>query len=487
MKTLNQLIANLNLKTLQATSSQEVLGLSIDSRKIEKDFAYFAIKGTHVDGHDFIDDAIAKGATTIFCEKIPAHLVEQINYIQTDDIATTLGLVASNFYDNPSSKMKVVGVTGTNGKTTIATLSHNLFTQLGNKVGLISTVQNLIGSEVKSSTHTTPDAISIQSLMHEMYLAGCTFVFMEVSSHAIHQQRIAGIAFDGAVFSNITHDHLDYHHTFDAYIKAKKQFFDDLSKTAFALTNLDDKRGAVMLQNTKASCYTYALKQMADFKGLVLENQLHGLLMNINQVEVHFRISGLFNAYNLLAVYGIATLLEQDKEKVLSIMSSLTGAAGRFETYRSPNLGIIGIVDYAHTPDALLNVLATIQQFDHKGKIITVVGCGGDRDKTKRPIMTTVACEHSNQVIITSDNPRTEDPEQILDEMQAGISAAYSRKLLRITDRKQAIRTAVATAQSEDIILIAGKGHEKYQEIQGVKHDFDDVAVLLNQFKELEK
>lgn len=487
MKNLNQILENVPAVIINGSDDVMVSALSIDSRNIREGSAYFALKGTHTDGHQYIRSAIDGGAKVIFCEELPHTFTDGVTYVQSTDNAWTAGLVASAFYDHPSGKMKVVGVTGTNGKTTIATLAYKLFTALGYQCGLISTVRNIIGERISDSTHTTPDAISIQSLMAEMEEEGCDYVFMEVSSHAIHQKRIAGIRFAGGVFSNISHDHLDYHHTFDEYIKVKKQFFDDLPKDAFALTNLDDKRGAVMLQNTKALKQSYALRQMADFKGIVLENQLHGLLMNINNVEVHFRISGLFNAYNLLAVYGTAVLLDQQSQQVLSILSNLSGAEGRFEAYRSPKEGIIGIVDYAHTPDALLNVLATIRQFDGRGRVLTVVGCGGDRDKTKRPMMTTVACEHSDQVILTADNPRTEDPLQILADMKEGISAAYSRRILTIPDRREAIRTAVLMAQEEDVVLIAGKGHEKYQEINGVRHPFDDVAELLNIYKELEK
>lgn len=487
MKLLNQIVNIETVQLLQGNAEQEVKGLSIDSRKVESDFAYFALKGTLSDGHSFIDQAIQNGASIIFCEDRPADLVAGVTYVLSDNNAKTVGDVAAAFYDNPSATMKVVGVTGTNGKTTITTLLFNLFTAMGHKCGLISTVENRIGNVVTVSTHTTPDAIRIQQLMKEMQDAACEYVFMEVSSHAIHQYRIQGIKFVGGVFSNITHDHLDYHHTFDEYIQVKKRFFDDLGKDAFALTNIDDKRGAVMLQNTKALKKAYAVKQMADYKALILENQLHGLLLNIDNVEVHFRIAGLFNAYNILAVYGTAILLGKEKQEILSLLSNLNGAEGRFETYRSSKESIIGIVDYAHTPDALLNVLATIKQFDSKGKVITVVGCGGDRDKAKRPLMATVACEHSQHVILTADNPRTENPEAILDDMQNGISAAYSRKILRITDRRQAIRTAVAMAGEEDIILVAGKGHEKYQEINGVKKPFDDVQELLTQFKELDK
>lgn len=486
MKLLNQILPENLLLQVSKVSDMAIEGLAIDSRKVAPGYIYFAVPGTQVDGHDYIPQAEAAGAVIIIGEKNDVQL-NTASYIQVDRVNDYIGTIAAAFYNNPSQKMKVIGVTGTNGKTTVTTLLYKLFEQLGYHCGLISTVQNIIGNTVEISTHTTPDAISIQSLLHRMQEAGCEYVFMEVSSHAVHQQRILGIQYAGAVFTNITHDHLDYHKTFDEYIKVKKRFFDQLPKTAFALTNIDDKRGTVMLQNTAAAKYSYALKQMADYKAKVLENQLHGLLLSIDNMEVHFRIAGLFNAYNILAVLGVAHLLGEDKAEVLSILSNIHGAEGRFETYRSPSEGVIGIIDYAHTPDALLNVLATIKQFESRRNIITVVGCGGDRDKAKRPLMTTVACEHSDQVILTSDNPRSENPETILDEMQEGISAAYSRKILRIVDRKQAIRTAVMMAQPNDVILVAGKGHEKYQEINGVKYPFDDVEILLNQYKELDK
>lgn len=486
-QSITELITHIPVLQVSGAASVLVHGLAIDSRKVQPGFAYFAIKGTHVDGHQFIDAAIQAGAVAIFCQQLPASLNESVCYVLVEDTQAVVGIVAAKFYGNPSQSMKVVGVTGTNGKTTVTTLAYRLFCELGYKCGLISTVRNLIGTQELASTHTTPDPISVQELLYRMKESGCTHVFMEVSSHAVHQRRIGGIRFAGGVFTNITHDHLDYHHTFAEYIRVKKQYFDELPADAFALSNIDDKRGAVMLQNTKAKKLTYAIHQMADYKAQVLENHLHGLLLMIQGKEVHFRISGLFNAYNLLAVLGIAEQLGLSQEEALAVMSNLKGADGRFETYRSPKEGVIAIVDYAHTPDALLNVLATINQFDYEGKVITVVGCGGDRDKAKRPLMTTVACEHSDTVIITSDNPRSENPESILDDMQEGISAAYSRKILRITDRRQAIRTAVAMSQEGDIILVAGKGHEKYQEINGVKNHFDDVEEVLNNFKELDK
>jgi len=469
-------------------TSVEIAGLCIDSREIVKGSVFIAVKGTVVDGHNYIEKVIADGAVAIVCEVLPANTEAGIAYVQVKDSAAVVGLLADAFYGAPSSSMKVVGITGTNGKTTTVTLLYKLFKELGYKVGLISTVQNYINDTVEPSTHTTPNAIAVQRLLHKMADAGCEYVFMEVSSHAVHQHRIAGIRFAGAAFSNITHDHLDYHKTFDEYIRVKKKFFDDLPAGAFALTNIDDKRGMVMLQNTKAERHTYSLKAPADFKGKVLENNLSGLVMTIDHHEAHFRMIGTFNAYNLLAVYGIAVLLGEDKLRVLSILSDLQGAPGRFEAIVSHNDKVLGIIDYAHTPDALINVLATINQMrDKQQQVITVIGCGGDRDKAKRPIMAEVACEHSDRAILTADNPRSEDPEVILNEMESELSAAQKRKVLRITDRREAIKTACALAQPEDIILVAGKGHETYQEIKGVKYPFDDKEILIEAFKTLNK
>ncbi len=469
-------------------ASVEVTGLCIDSREVVKGSVFIAVKGTVVDGHNYIEKAIADGAVAIVCEVLPANTEAGITYVQVKDSAAVVGLLADAFYGAPSSSVKVVGVTGTNGKTTTVTLLYKLFKELGYKVGLISTVQNYINDTIEPSTHTTPNAIAVQRLLYKMADAGCEYVFMEVSSHAVHQHRIAGIRFAGAAFSNITHDHLDYHKTFDEYIRVKKKFFDDLPAGAFALTNIDDKRGMVMLQNTKAERHTYSLKAPADFKGKVLENNLSGLVMTIDHHEAHFRMIGTFNAYNLLAVYGIAVLLGEDKLRVLSILSDLQGAPGRFEAIVSHNDKVLGIVDYAHTPDALINVLATINQMrDKQQQVITVIGCGGDRDKAKRPIMAEVACEHSDRAILTADNPRSEDPEVILNEMESELSATQKRKVLRITDRREAIKTACALAQPEDIILVAGKGHETYQEIKGVKYPFDDKEILIEAFKTLNK
>jgi UDP-N-acetylmuramoyl-L-alanyl-D-glutamate--2,6-diaminopimelate ligase len=473
---------------VQGDTSIEVSSLCIDSRKVTDGTVFIALKGTAADGHLFIDKAIELGAIAIVCDTLPPSLHKSVTYVQLKDTAVAVGLMADVFYGCPSSKMKVVGVTGTNGKTTTTTLLYQLFKALGYTCGLISTVQNHIHEIVETSTHTTPDAIAIQSLLARMADAGCSYVFMEVSSHAVHQHRIGGIRFVGGAFTNITHDHLDYHKTFDEYIRVKKQFFDNLPSSAFALTNADDKRGMVMLQNTKAAKYSYSLKAPVEFKGKVLENNLTGLVMNVDGHEAHFRMIGTFNAYNLLAVYGIAVLLGEDKLNVLAVLSNLHGAQGRFETIMSDKDSVLGIVDYAHTPDALINVLATINQLRTKGQqLITVIGCGGDRDKAKRPIMAEVACEHSDRAILTADNPRSEDAEMILNDMEAGLSLAHKRKVLRIADRREAIKTACSLAQPDDIVLVAGKGHETYQEIKGVKYPFDDREVLKETFQLLSR
>ena len=465
-----------------------VADMCIDSRRVGVGSMFIAVRGTLSDGHSFVDKAIVQGAMVIVCEEMPAALVDGVTYVQVKNSAEAVGLIADAFYDYPSRQIKVTGVTGTNGKTTTVTLLYKLFEALGHKSGLISTVQNQVHDKAETATHTTPDAISIQALLRRMVDAGCSHAFMEVSSHAIHQSRIAGIRFAGGVFTNITHDHLDYHKTFDEYIRVKKAFFDGLPADAFALTNADDKRGMVMLQNTMASKHTYSLRVPASVKGKVLENDLAGLMMVVDGTEAHFRMIGTFNAYNLLAVYGAATLLGEEKMEVLGILSGLHGAPGRFETFISTNDKITGIVDYAHTPDALINVLATINQLRTQGQqLFTVVGCGGDRDRTKRPIMAQVACEHSDKTILTADNPRSENPEDILDEMQAGLTGVQKRKSLRITDRREAIKVACTLAQPGDIVLVAGKGHETYQEIKGVKHHFDDREVLTEAFELLNK
>ncbi len=487
MKSLQSILYGVSLKEVIGTTQLEVADIQIDSRKITKDAVFVAIKGLQVDGHLFISTAIEKGAKVIVCENKPIQLENSVTYVIVDQAQEAVAIMAHQFYDEPSTHLKLVGVTGTNGKTTVATLLFKLFSSLGYTCGLISTVQNQIGTEVIASTHTTPDPIQLNALLHKMVKAGCTHVFMEVSSHAVHQQRIAGLQFMGAVFTNITHDHLDYHKTFEAYLEAKKTFFDNLSSTAFALSNLDDKNGATMLLSTKASKFTYAIHSPASYKGKIIENQLSGLVMLVNDIEVHCRLIGTFNAYNLLAVYGTAIQLGEKSTEVLTVLSALTGAEGRFD-YIMSHKNIIGIIDYAHTPDALENVLTTIAKLK-KGdqEVITVVGCGGDRDKAKRPIMAQVACDLSNKVFFTSDNPRSEDPEQIIKDMEEGLTSAAKRKYISITSRNEAIKAAVNFAKSGDIILIAGKGHEKYQEIKGVRQAFDDKKVLENLFKELEK
>jgi UDP-N-acetylmuramoyl-L-alanyl-D-glutamate--2,6-diaminopimelate ligase len=485
---LQDILYKVNLKSVVGNPAVEVLALQIDSRKVDTGDCFIAIKGSLADGHIFIDAAIEKGATSIICEQLPSNLNPNIIYVEVQSCEVAVAYMSVNFYSNPSSKIKLIGVTGTNGKTTIATLLFKLFTTLNYKCGLISTIQNQIGETIIAATHTTPDAINLNALLQQMVDADCNYVFMEVSSHAIHQHRITGLDFAGAIFSNITHDHLDYHKTFDDYIRVKKLWFDNLSAAAFAISNADDKRGMVMLQNTKAKKYYYSLKTLADFKGKVLDNGLSGLHLSVNEIDVHFKMIGEFNAYNLLAVYAAAICLQQDKTEVLQILSNLDGAEGRFDYTISTNDKVIGIVDYAHTPDALLNVLATIKKLrqGHE-KIISVVGCGGNRDKTKRPIMAEVACEHSDKVIFTSDNPRNEDPLEILNDMQQGVNAVTKRKVISIADRKEAIKTAVSLASPDDIVLVAGKGHEKYQEIKGVKYDFDDKKVLMEMFELLEK
>ncbi|MDA3613657.1 UDP-N-acetylmuramoyl-L-alanyl-D-glutamate--2,6-diaminopimelate ligase [Polluticaenibacter yanchengensis] len=488
MQKLRQILKD--VKSVKVTGPEEIVitGIELDSRAVKAGMLFAAIAGSLTDGHNYIEQAIKNGAIAVLVSKLPEVLHENVTYLLVSDTSEALGLIAHAYYEYPSRNIVLVGVTGTNGKTTIATLLFKLFRELGYSCGLISTVQNQVNDEVLPSERTTPDAVNLNKLMNDMVEAGCSHVFMECSSHAIHQNRIAGLEFNVAIFSNITHDHLDYHHTFNEYIKAKKKFFDDLPATAYAISNIDDKRGVVMLQNTKATRLYYGLKNLADFKGRIIENSLTGLLLNINNQEVHCRLIGEFNAYNLLAVYGAALSLNEPAEKVLVALSNLTGAEGRFEYYVSVNDKIIGIVDYAHTPDALLNVLTTIKELRNDNEeVITVVGCGGDRDKTKRPAMTEVACEYSSKVIITSDNPRSENPVDILDDMQAGLKSEHKRKLLVIEDRKQAIRTATMLSQPGGIILIAGKGHEKYQEINGVKHHFDDKEELLEAFQTLSK
>ncbi|SFQ53203.1 UDP-N-acetylmuramoyl-L-alanyl-D-glutamate--2,6-diaminopimelate ligase [Parafilimonas terrae] len=487
MKKLEDILYKVRIIAIHGSRDVNVNSITIDSRKVHNGSVFIAIKGEKVDGHDFIQQSINSGAAIIVCEELPALLYDAVTYIQVKNAHEAVAYIAHNFYDEPSKKLKLVGVTGTNGKTTIATLLFKLFSSLEYKCGLISTVQNQIASEIIPSTHTTPDAISLNALLKQMADGSCTHVFMECSSHAIHQHRITGLHFAGGIFSNITHDHLDYHKTFDEYIRVKKSFFDNLTSDAFALSNLDEKRGTVMLQNTPAKKYYYSLKNVADFKGKILENALTGLVMLVNDKEVHFLLIGEFNAYNLLAVYGAAICLGEESEKALLVLSSLTGAEGRFD-YIISKEKIIGIVDYAHTPDALENVLSTIKKLRRGDEqVITVVGCGGDRDKTKRPEMAEIAAALSTRTIFTSDNPRSEDPAQILKDMEAGLNSAGRRKSISIVDRKEAIKTAVSFANAEDIILLAGKGHEKYQVIGKQKLHFDDKEVLREMFELLKK
>lgn len=483
MAKLQDILYNVRLQAVTGVTNLDVKDIRIDSRKVTKGSVFIAIKGAVSDGHDFIATAIDKGARAIVCEVMPALLNEEVTYIQVQNSGEAVAYMAHHYYNTPSTKLKLVGVTGTNGKTTIATLLYKVFTKLGYKCGLVSTVQNQVGNIVVPSTHTTPDAICLHALLHQMVEAGCSHVFMEVSSHAIQQHRTTAVEFVGGLFSNITHDHLDYHKTFDEYIRVKKHFFDGLPAAAFAISNSDDKRGPVMLQNTHAKKYFYSLKTAAEFKGKILENSLTGLVMTVNDKEVHFRLIGEFNAYNILAVYGAAICLGENKDEVLTSLSMITGAEGRFD-YLVSKSNVISIVDYAHTPDALVNVLSTIKKL-RKGneQVVTVVGCGGDRDKAKRPIMGEVACEYSDRVILTSDNPRSEDPLEILKDMEASLGSAAKRKSVAVADRKEAIKMAVSVANPFDILLIAGKGHEKYQEVKGVKHPFDDKKVLGEMFE----
>ncbi len=483
MKYLSEIIEGLAFTELQGSADMEISAIAFDSRKVVPGSLFVAIKGTVVDGHDYILQAISDGAVAVICEELPSHVTGEVDFLMVADSSVALGIVSANFYDNPSTKLKLVGVTGTNGKTTIATLLYKLFRDLGYKCGLLSTVENQVNGQIVAATHTTPDPVELNKLLNEMVDQGCDYCFMEVSSHAIAQHRISALKFTGGIFSNLTHDHLDYHKTFDNYLKAKKAFFDGLPANAFALTNVDDKNGNVMLQNTKAHKKTYGLKSMADYKARIMENEFEGLLLQIDSEEVWFKMVGTFNAYNLLAVYAAAMLLEQDKTKILTSLSKLTGARGRFDYLIAPNK-VVGIIDYAHSPDAVQNILSTIHDI-RKGneKVITVIGCGGDRDKTKRSIMAKTACEWSDRVILTSDNPRSEDPAAIIRDMEEGVDPAFKRYTVSIIDRKEAIKTACMLAKPGDIVLIAGKGHEKYQEINGVKNHFDDMEELSAVFK----
>lgn len=465
----------------------EIDFVEFDSRKIQSGTLFVAQSGTQVDGHDFIQKSIESGAIAIVCERKPEELNNHVTYVVVANSSIALGIIASNLYDNPSEKLKLIGITGTNGKTTTATLTYNLLESLGYATVLISTIRIRVHGNEYPSSHTTPDILTLNKIFSEAVEKGCEFAVMEVSSHGIHQNRIAGLNFQIGVFSNITHDHLDYHKTFAEYIKAKKKFFDELPKSALALTNLDDKNGVVMLQNSSAKRYSYALKTDADFKAKILENQFDGMLLLIDGKEFWTPLIGQFNAYNLLAVYSIASLLGMDQEEILTHLSKLKNVDGRFQTYKSKG-GIVAIVDYAHTPDALENVLNTIQNIRTRNeKLITIVGCGGDRDRTKRPEMGKLAARMSELAIFTSDNPRSEDPEEILKEVEAGVEPQFYNRTLKITDRKEAIKTAYKMAEKGDIILIAGKGHETYQEIKGVKHHFDDLETAQELSNQLNK
>nr|WP_315195915.1 UDP-N-acetylmuramoyl-L-alanyl-D-glutamate--2,6-diaminopimelate ligase [uncultured Flavobacterium sp.] len=475
MSVLKDILYKVAIESVTGSTEIAINQLHFDSRKIEKNDVFVAIRGTISDGHDFIEKSIELGAATVICDTLPSNLINGVTYVCVKDTNAALAFMAANFYGNPSQKLKLIGITGTNGKTTIASLLYQLFKKAGFKVGLLSTVKILVDEAEHKATHTTPDSITINYFLNEMIEAGVEYCFMEVSSHGIHQKRTEGLHFRGGIFTNLSHDHLDYHPTFAEYRDVKKSFFDHLPNTAFALTNSDDKNGPVMLQNTSARKLTYALKTYADYKAQILENQLSGLLLKINGNEVWVKLIGTFNAYNLLAIYGTAVELGLDSFEVLRLMSELESVSGRFQ-YIVSNTNITAIVDYAHTPDALENVLNTINDVRTKNEqLITVVGCGGNRDTAKRPVMANIATELSDKVIITSDNPRNEEPEVIIKEMEKGVQAQNFKKVLSITDRFQAIKTACQLAQPNDIILIAGKGHETYQEIKGVRHDFDDM------------
>lgn len=480
---LKDIIQSVTVCETSGSIEKKITGIHMDSRCIEEGFLFIAVKGTQTDGHDYIDKAVEKGATAVVCETFPSHLVPEVTYIKIGNTEEGVGKLATAFYGNPTSKLDLIGVTGTNGKTTIATLLYNMFRGFGYKTGLISTVCNYIDGEAIPTEHTTPDPITLNRLLGRMADEGCKYVFMEVSSHSVAQKRIGGLTFAGGIFTNLTRDHLDYHKTFDNYLKAKKTFFDNLPKNAFALTNADDKNGMVMVQNTKANVSTYSLRTLCDFKGKVLEDGFEGMLMDINNREVNVQFIGRFNALNLLAVYGAACLLGKQPEEVLIALSTLRPVSGRFDAMRSPK-GYTAIVDYAHTPDALTNVLNAIHEvLNGKGNVITVVGAGGNRDKGKRPLMAQEAVKQSDKVVITSDNPRFEEPQDIINDMLAGLSKEEMKKVVSITDRKEAIRTACMLAQHGDVILVAGKGHENYQEINGVKHHFDDKEVLKDIFE----
>jgi UDP-N-acetylmuramoyl-L-alanyl-D-glutamate--2,6-diaminopimelate ligase len=487
MKLLKDILYKVTLNAVAGSTNISVNAIVFDSRKVEASMVFVAIKGTLSDGHEYINTAIEKGAIAVICEELPSTLVDGITYVAVDNTSSALAIMASNYYDVPSENLKLVGVTGTNGKTTIATLLYQLFKNAGYKVGLLSTVKIMVDNTEFKATHTTPDSLTINKYLKQMNEAGVEFCFMEVSSHGIHQKRTEGLSFEGGIFTNLSHDHLDYHKTFAEYRDVKKAFFDQLSAKSFALVNVDDKNGLVMMQNTKARKFTYALKGYADYRAQILENQFSGLLLKVNDSEVWTRLIGDFNAYNVLAIYATAELLGLERVEILRLISGLESVSGRFQYFISDNK-ITAIVDYAHTPDALKNVLETINSIRTKNEeLITVVGCGGDRDKTKRPKMGHIASTLSTKVVFTSDNPRSEDPEQIITEIESGVEPQNFKKTLSITDRKQAIKTACQMANANDIILIAGKGHETYQEIKGERFDFDDYKTVHEFLKQLQK
>ncbi|MBA7506968.1 UDP-N-acetylmuramoyl-L-alanyl-D-glutamate--2,6-diaminopimelate ligase [subsurface metagenome] len=478
MKDLDQILQRLKVEKVLGAGSTSVPAIQFDSRKVEPDHLFVAVRGTQADGHDYIQDAIQNGARIIVCEKLPESKQPGVAYVKVENTSELLGRMVCNFFDNPSSKLKLIGITGTNGKTTTATLLYRLFKNLGYKTGLISTIKNYIHNIASETTYTTPDPIQINSLLNEMLKQGCEYCFIEVSSHALSQNRTAGLQFAGGIFTNLSHDHLDYHRNFHEYLKTKQKFFDGLDTKAFALTNADDRNGKIVIQNTKAWTKTYAMKTLADFKCKVIESHFDGMFLNIDNTELWTRFVGEFNAYNILAVYAAAMLLDQEQVEILKTLSNLKSVPGRFEILKLKG-GITAIIDYAHTPDALTNVLRTINQVRQKNQLlITVVGAGGDRDKTKRPLMAKVAVEKSDKLILTSDNPRTEDQDRIFADMLKGVERKYNSKVIMINNRREAIKTACLMAQKDDIILVAGKGHESYQEIDGVKHHFDDREVI---------
>ena len=478
MKILKDILYKVAIEAVQGSTEVAINNIEFDSRKVSLNDVFVAIKGTQSDGHEFIDKALSLGASVIICEEFPEKIVVGVTYVQVKNSSSALAFMAANYYEEPSEKLKLVGVTGTNGKTTITTLLYQMFKKAGYKVGLLSTVKIMVDEQEFKATHTTPDSLTLNYYLNEMVNQGVDYCFMEVSSHGIHQKRTEGLTFVGGVFTNLSHDHLDYHASFAEYRDVKKSFFDGLTKEAFAITNADDKNGAVMLQNTKAKKFTYALKSFADYKARILENQITGLQLKINDKEVWVKLIGDFNAYNLLAIYGVALQLGLDELEILRLLSELESVAGRFQYFISDS-GVTAIVDYAHTPDALENVISTINSIrTNNEQLITVVGCGGDRDKFKRPVMAQIASSLSDKVIFTADNPRSEDPEVILAEMEKGVEPHNYKRTLTILDRKQAIKTACQMAQPKDIILIAGKGHETYQEIKGIRYDFDDLKIV---------